>query len=172
MHPPPSNASEAVASEGARIRAVLTIGAARPDRRRDGRHARSSNWSARWARATRTSTSTPRVRAASCWRPAPGTNDDCVADHALGLVIAAVRDFRRLDRLCREGVWRTAIAQPPNVSGKRLGILGLGPIGQKIARRAAAFDLQIGYHNRKPKAGVAASLFRQPAGARRMVPTC
>jgi lactate dehydrogenase-like 2-hydroxyacid dehydrogenase len=80
-----------------------------------------------------------------------GTNDDCVADHAFGLVIAAVRNFRMLDQKCREGVWRLAIPQPPNVSGKRLGILGMGTIGQKIARRAAGFDMPVGYHNRKPK---------------------
>ena len=88
-----------------------------------------------------------------------GTNDDCVADHAFGLVISAVRNFRMLDRLCREGVWRLAIPQPPNVSGKRLGILGLGTIGQKIARRAAAFDMPIGYHNRRPREGVAHRYF-------------
>lgn len=83
-----------------------------------------------------------------------GTNDDCVADHAFGLVISAVRNFRMLDQRCREGVWRLAIPQPPNVSGKRLGILGLGTIGQKIAKRAAGFDMPVGYHNRKPKDGV------------------
>jgi lactate dehydrogenase-like 2-hydroxyacid dehydrogenase len=88
-----------------------------------------------------------------------GTNDDCVADHAFGLVIAAVRNFRKLDRLCREGVWRLAIPLPPNVSGKRLGILGMGTIGQKIARRAAAFDMPIGYHNRSPREGVAHRYF-------------
>ena len=82
-----------------------------------------------------------------------GTNDDCVADHAFGLLISIVRGFRQLDRLCREGVWREDIPQPPNVSGKKLGILGLGTIGQKIARRAAAFDMEIGYHNRKPREG-------------------
>lgn len=82
-----------------------------------------------------------------------GTNDDCVADHAFGLLISIVREFRKLDRLCREGVWREAIPQPPNVSGKKLGILGLGTIGQKIAKRAAAFDMDIGYHNRKPREG-------------------
>jgi len=81
-----------------------------------------------------------------------GTNDDCVADHAFGLVIATMRNFRSLDRLCRDGVWRTAIPQPPNVSGKRLGILGLGTIGLKIAKRAAGFDMPVGYHNRRPRA--------------------
>lgn len=88
-----------------------------------------------------------------------GTNDDCVADHAFGLLIGAVRGIRTLDRLCREGVWREEIAQPPNVSGKRLGILGLGTIGQKIARRAAGFDMEIGYHNRKPREGAAHRYF-------------
>ena len=82
-----------------------------------------------------------------------GTNDDCVADHAFGLLIGAVRGFHMLDRLCREGVWRLAIPQPPNVSGKRLGILGMGTIGEKIAKRAGGFDMTIGYHNRKPKDG-------------------
>jgi lactate dehydrogenase-like 2-hydroxyacid dehydrogenase len=88
-----------------------------------------------------------------------GTNDDCVADHAFGLLIGIVRSIRMLDRLCREGVWRESIPQPPNVSGKRLGILGLGTIGQKIAKRAAGFDMEVGYHNRKPREGVAHRYF-------------
>jgi lactate dehydrogenase-like 2-hydroxyacid dehydrogenase len=88
-----------------------------------------------------------------------GTNDDCVADHAFGLLISIVRGFRQLDRLCREGVWREAIPQPPNVSGKKLGILGLGTIGQKIAKRAAAFDMEVGYHNRKPREGATQRYF-------------
>jgi len=83
-----------------------------------------------------------------------GTNDDCVADHAFGLLIAAVRGIVQLDRQCRDGVWRDAIPFPPNVSGRKLGILGLGTIGQKIAKRASGFDMAIGYHNRQPKAGV------------------
>ncbi|MFJ1302858.1 2-hydroxyacid dehydrogenase [Pseudomonadota bacterium AL_CKDN230030165-1A_HGKHYDSX7] len=82
-----------------------------------------------------------------------GANDECVADHAMGLLIACMRDFRKLDQLCRAGVWRTKIALPPNVSGKRLGILGMGTIGEKIATRARAFRMEIGYHNRNPKAG-------------------
>ena len=83
-----------------------------------------------------------------------GTNEDCVADHALGLLIAAVRGIVRLDAQCRAGVWRDHIPLPPQLSGRRLGILGLGAIGRKIARRAAAFDLEIGYHNRRPVADV------------------
>jgi lactate dehydrogenase-like 2-hydroxyacid dehydrogenase len=88
-----------------------------------------------------------------------GTNDDCVADHALGLLIAAVRGIVRLDAQCRAGVWREAIPFPPSVSGRRLGILGMGTIGAKIARRAAAFDMEIGYHNRSPRDGVSHRYF-------------
>ena len=88
-----------------------------------------------------------------------GTNDDCVADHAFGLLIGVVRGIRTLDRLCREGVWREEIPQPPNVSGKKLGILGLGTIGQKIAKRASGFDMEVGYHNREPREGSAHRYF-------------
>ncbi|HDR9010967.1 TPA: 2-hydroxyacid dehydrogenase [Burkholderia vietnamiensis] len=80
-----------------------------------------------------------------------GTNDDCVADHAFALLLAAVRDVVRLDAATRSGVWRDALQMPPNVSGKKLGIVGLGRIGEKCARRAAGFDIEIGYHNRSRK---------------------
>lgn len=82
-----------------------------------------------------------------------GANDECVADHAMGLVIACLREFRKLDQLARQGVWRTEIALPAHVSGKRLGILGMGAIGDKLAERAAAFRMPVGYHNRRPKPG-------------------
>lgn len=80
-----------------------------------------------------------------------GTNDDCVADHAMGLLIASVRGLVRLDRATRDGVWRTAMPLPPNVSHKRLGILGMGAIGAKIAQRALGFEVEIGYHNRSQR---------------------
>ena len=93
-----------------------------------------------------------------------GTNDDCVADHAFGLLLAAVRGIVTLDRQCRDGVWRDVIPFPPNVSGRRLGILGLGTIGEKIARRASGFDMDIGYHNRQRKPGVAHRYFDNLVG--------
>ena len=83
-----------------------------------------------------------------------GTNDDCVADHAFGLLIAAVRGIPKLDAATRAGVWRTSLPLPPNVSHKRLGIVGLGAIGKKIARRALGFDLQVGYHSRNARSDV------------------
>ena len=83
-----------------------------------------------------------------------GTNDDCVADHAMGLLIASVRGLVRLDRATRDGVWRTAMPLPPNVSHKRLGILGMGAIGANIALRALGFEMEIGYHNRSQRSGL------------------
>lgn len=83
-----------------------------------------------------------------------GANDECVADHAMGMMIAVMRNFQALDRLCRDGVWRTQIALPPQVSGKRVGILGLGAVGERIAQRARAFRMPIGYHNRRQRTDV------------------
>ncbi len=79
---------------------------------------------------------------------AAGTNEDCVADHAMGLLLAAIRGIPSLNSAVRKGIWRDAIPRPPNVSGKRLGLLGMGGIAKKIARRALGFDMQIGYYSR------------------------
>lgn len=78
-----------------------------------------------------------------------GTNDDCVADHAFGLLLAAVRGLRKLDAHTRAGGWRDDLPPLPNFSHQRLGILGLGTIGRKIAQRARGFELEVGYHNRR-----------------------
>ncbi|WP_420998183.1 2-hydroxyacid dehydrogenase [Cupriavidus sp. 30B13] len=83
-----------------------------------------------------------------------GTNDSCVADHAVALLLAAVRALPTLDRATRAGQWRTELPLRPNVSGKRLGILGLGTIGRRIAQRGLGFDLEVGYHNRSPREDV------------------
>ncbi|MET3415052.1 2-hydroxyacid dehydrogenase [Methylobacterium sp. 1030] len=80
---------------------------------------------------------------------AAGTNDDCVADHALGILLAAVRRIPFLNEGVRHGLWRDDIPRPAQVSRRRLGIVGLGAIGRKIARRAAGFDMEIGYHGRR-----------------------
>lgn len=88
-----------------------------------------------------------------------GTNDNCVADHAMGLLLAAVRRIVQLDPYTRRGGWRDNLVSPPNFSGKRMGILGMGTIGRKIARRGLGFDLEIGYHNRRPVEGESHAYF-------------
>ncbi len=79
---------------------------------------------------------------------AAGTNDDCVADHAMGLLLAAVRGIPTMNRGVRHGMWRDDIPRPPHVSFRRMGIFGLGAIGKKIAKRAVGFGMEIGYHSR------------------------
>ncbi|WP_322042442.1 2-hydroxyacid dehydrogenase [Paraburkholderia sp. J67] len=91
-----------------------------------------------------------------------GVNADCVADHAMALLLAAVRAVPQYDAACRAGVWRDALPMRPTLTGRRLGIVGYGHIGAKIARRAAGFDMAIGYHNRTPRAGVSARYFDTP----------
>jgi len=77
-------------------------------------------------------------------------NDD-VADLALALMLAASRRIAAGDRFVREGKWlKDNLPLAAKMSGKRLGILGLGRIGRAIARRAEAFDMPVAYHNRKP----------------------
>ena len=80
-----------------------------------------------------------------------GTNASCVADHAMGLVLATVRRLPQLDRACRDGAWRDDIATPPGITGMCLGIVGLGNIGRKIALRGQAFEMKIGYCSRSDK---------------------
>ncbi len=79
-----------------------------------------------------------------------------VADLALGLLIATVRQLPQVDRYLRAGKW---LQQPypltTTLRGRKVGILGLGRIGKAIARRLEACDLEIEYHGRKPQPDVA-----------------
>ena len=79
---------------------------------------------------------------------AAGTNDAAVADHAMAILLAAIRRLTFLNSGVRHGLWRDDIPRPPHVSGRKMGIFGLGAIGRQIARRAQGFDMQIGYHSR------------------------
>ena len=80
---------------------------------------------------------------------APNAMNDCVADLTLGLIIAVSRRMCEGDRFVRVGQWpKGTLPMGRKVSGKRLGIIGMGRIGKVIARRAAAFDMAIAYHCR------------------------
>ena len=84
----------------------------------------------------------------------PDVLNDCVADLAMGLTLAAARRLSEGDRYVRAGKWLKApMPLATRVSGKRLGIVGFGRIGQTIAKRASGFDMQIAYHSRRPVAG-------------------
>jgi lactate dehydrogenase-like 2-hydroxyacid dehydrogenase len=85
-------------------------------------------------------------------------NATSVAEFAMGLVLAVSRKILFGDRFIREGRWVSrALERPPMVpglAGRRLGVYGLGSIGLRIARRAETFEMEIGYHNRSPRADV------------------
>lgn len=84
-----------------------------------------------------------------------GFNAIDVAELAFGLVLALARGLIHGDRMVREGRWsETRSILGHRVSGRRLGILGMGSIGQHLARRAAAFDMEVSYFSRRPVAGV------------------
>lgn len=82
----------------------------------------------------------------------PGVLDDDVADLAMGLMLAWARQIPRADRFVRAGEWsRGALPLGRKLSGARLGLVGMGRIGQAIARRATAFGMHIAYNARTAK---------------------
>lgn len=83
---------------------------------------------------------------------APNTNGETVADHALALMLAISRGLVTLDRAVKAGGWAKHRAPRPTLHGARLGIVGLGNIGQAIATRAEGFGMSVGYHTRTPRA--------------------
>ena len=83
----------------------------------------------------------------------PDVLTDDVADLAIGLMLAIARRLPANDLYVRQGRW-VADGPPPlarRASGRRIGVLGLGRIGQAIAQRAQPFASQIGYFSRRPK---------------------
>lgn len=80
----------------------------------------------------------------------PDVLNDTVADTALGLILDTMRRFAAADRYVRAGRWATDGPFPytRDLSGSRVGILGLGRIGSAIAARLRGFDCAIAYHNR------------------------
>jgi hydroxypyruvate reductase len=86
----------------------------------------------------------------------PEVLDDCVADTAMALTLDVMRRYSEADRFLRAGQWpKGKFPLASKIGNKKIGIVGLGNIGEAIAKRATAFDMQVLYHNRKPKAGVA-----------------
>jgi lactate dehydrogenase-like 2-hydroxyacid dehydrogenase len=85
----------------------------------------------------------------------PNVLNDDVADLALGLMLCAARQLPAADRYVREGRWPAGpMPLARKMSGARLGLVGMGRIGQAIAHRAAAFGMSIAYTARSAKAGL------------------
>jgi lactate dehydrogenase-like 2-hydroxyacid dehydrogenase len=82
----------------------------------------------------------------------PDVLNDEVADTAMGLMLCAARQLPQADRFVREGKWlQGPMPLARRMSGARLGIVGMGRIGQVIAKRALAFDMSIAYTARSPR---------------------
>jgi lactate dehydrogenase-like 2-hydroxyacid dehydrogenase len=83
----------------------------------------------------------------------PDVLNECVADTALALILNTVRKFPQSEVHLRAGHWAAKGPYPlaTSVGGKTLGILGLGRIGEAIAKRAMACGMKIRYHNRNRK---------------------
>ena len=85
----------------------------------------------------------------------PDVLTDDVADVAVGLMLNVMRRFALSDRFVRAGQWLKG-AQPlaEKVGGKTVGIIGMGRIGQAIARRVAAMETKVVYHGPREKKDV------------------
>ncbi len=82
----------------------------------------------------------------------PGVLTDATAELAFTLMLSVSRRLVEGDRMVREGrfkFWAPMLFLGREVTGKTLGIIGMGKIGKAIAVRARAFDIRILYHNRK-----------------------
>ncbi|HTI65974.1 MAG TPA: 2-hydroxyacid dehydrogenase [Caulobacteraceae bacterium] len=85
-----------------------------------------------------------------CHTPDSVTRD--TADFAIALMFAAARRLAEADRFVRSGQWAgQRFAPTRRVSGKRMGVVGLGKIGGLIAQRGAGLDLEVAYCTRTPR---------------------
>jgi len=82
----------------------------------------------------------------------PDTNASTTADHAVALLLGIVRKLGALDRRMRLGGWKHPSDEPPALSGKRLGLAGVGRIGQGIGQRCeAGFGMEVAYFSRRQR---------------------
>ena len=82
----------------------------------------------------------------------PGVLTDATAELAFALVLAAARRVVEMDGLTRRGgfrYWAPMLFLGTEVTGKTLGIIGLGRIGKAVTRRARGFNMKVLYHNRE-----------------------
>lgn len=85
----------------------------------------------------------------------PDVLSDCVADTAFALLLDVARRISAADRFVRRGEWPAgSFPFSTRVSGKRMGVVGMGRIGRVIAKRAAGFEMPVRYTSRKAVAEI------------------
>lgn len=91
----------------------------------------------------------------------PGVLTETTADLAFALILAAARRITEAERYLRQGQWKTwspMLLTGVDVHGATLGIVGLGRIGEAVARRARGFSMRVLYANRSARPDVEAAL--------------
>ena len=91
---------------------------------------------------------------------APGSNARAVAEHTLALVLALAKDLRPLSASIAAGGWRAAGTAVRDVAGLRLGLVGFGDIGRRVAGLAEAFGMDVAHHARGSGMALGALLAR------------
>lgn len=94
----------------------------------------------------------------------PSVLDDAMAEMTIGLMIALARKIPQADRFVRDGKWPETVMYPlqAELTGKTVGILGLGRIGAEIAQRCLAMKMRVVYHNRSRKLNVPYVYYSDP----------
>ena len=98
---------------------------------------------------------------------APGANSISVAELAMALMLALARKIPAADASMKQGKWDKKSFLGEEVRGKVLGLAGLGRIGQEVARRARAFEMDVIAHDPFISAQVARDLAHRAGDARR-----
>jgi lactate dehydrogenase-like 2-hydroxyacid dehydrogenase len=106
---------------------------------------------------------------------APDVLTDCTADLAFLLILGACRRAAEYGAIMRDG-WRRPYGMPDLLglrpSGRTLGIVGMGRIGQAVAQRARGFGMRILYHNRRPLPAALEAGAEYVASLEALLPRC
>jgi lactate dehydrogenase-like 2-hydroxyacid dehydrogenase len=103
----------------------------------------------------------------------PDVLSDATAELTMMLMIGAARRAGEGEKLVRERLWKDwspAFMVGTQVTGKRLGILGMGRVGRVVARRARGFDMQVHYHDLRPLPGIDEGVYHDTLDG--MLPHC
>ncbi len=103
---------------------------------------------------------------------AAGANSRSVAEHAMALMLALLKDLPSVTAGMRDGLWEKTSRMTRDVAGVRLGIVGYGAIGSKVARFADAFDMQVAAYDPLLPAGALPGPGERVAGLQALLPRC